>query len=257
MLDYLVASVARRKLLTALWRDHRSGSVSELARLNKLSFRSAHKELNEMRRMGLAECTRVGNATVFKAADRCPYARTLRSLVAPAPTTVSARLPGQEQVRANLKAWGAPVDASPVDSTDLQNVESVLVQGVKLARTDASVARSLPVLIWKNRGRLDPERLRGLSQDQGDKHAVGFFLALTGTLANDATLANIAERFRDRRRRAPTDFFQTKRSSYETELSDLRTPPVARTWQFRMNMSMQTFSSTFEKFTENASLQSE
>src|SRR5262245_538864 len=255
MLEYLVTSAARRKLLKALWRENREGSVSDLARHANLSFRSAHKELHEMQRTGLAECKRVGNATLFKAAAGSPHAKTVRALVASAPPAVSVSTPAQEQVRANLKALGAPVEAS-LAPKDVPSVEAVLVQGVKLARTDASVARSLPVFIWKNMRRLDHERLRKESLGQGEKHAVGFFLALTGALANDASLTSAAEKFRDGRRRAPAAFFHAKSSRYETELAEQRTPSVARAWQFTMNMSMETFLSTFRKFTENAPLQS-
>src|SRR5262249_31054645 len=100
-------------------------------------------------------------------------------------------------------------------------------------------------------------RLLGESLSLGEKHTVGFFLALTGTLANDPMLTEAAEKFRDRRRRKLVDFFQATASPYESQLVDERTPPVARMWQFRMNMSMQTFMSTFEKFTQNATLQEE
>ena len=255
MLDYLVTSKARRTLLKLLWAEGKRGSVSELARLGELNFRSAHKELNEMLNAGLASCTRVGNATMFQAAQDHPGAKLLRFLLSPAPPMPGSeeKTRTQDQVRAWLKALGAPLEAG-FDPEDLPSPESVFVQGVKLAPTDASVARSLPVFVWKNRNHFDHKRLRAEALDHGERHMVGFFLDLTGRLGNDQALVSAAEVFRDRRRRKVRDFFPT-RSSSERELAEERTPPVARNWQFRMNMSMQTFSTTFEKFTRDAQIQ--
>ena len=137
---------------------------------------------------------------------------------------------------------------------DLPGLENVLVQGVKLAPNDASVAGSLPVLVWKNKRQLDHKRLKAEALRHGETHTVGFFLDLTGRLGGDQTLVAAAREYRDHRRRQPKDFFPVK-SSYERELAERRTPPVARDWRFRMNLSMESLSTTFEKFTRNAQIQ--
>ena len=255
MLDYLVTSKARRTLLQLLWTHGRSGSVSELARVGNLSFRSAHKELNAMLSAGLAKCSHVGTATVFTAAQDHPGAEHLRFLLSPTlPERSNEETPGNEdEVRAWLKACGAPLEAG-TEPANLPSSESVFVHGTKLATTDASVARSLPVFVWKNKHLLDHKRLRNEAHDLGVTHLVGFFLELTGRLGNDHALVNAAKAFRDHRRTKLRDFFNTT-SSYERELATQRTPAVAKSWRYRMNMSMQTFSSTFEKFVANASIQ--
>ena len=208
-----------------------------------------------MHNAGLADCTRVGNATVFQAARNHPGARHLRFLLSTPPPVPAGKTDtrAQDQVRAWLKAYGAPLEANLAPG-DLPSLESVFVKGVTLAPNDVSVARTLPVFLWKNRSRLNHSRLWDEALNHGERHMVGFFLDLTGRLGDDQTLVSAAERFRDRRRRKPRDFFPTK-SSLERELAEERTPPVARSWQYRMNMSMQTFSTTFERFTRDAQVQ--
>ncbi len=260
MLDYLIPSRARQGLLKLLWAQGEHGSVSELAQLAGMSFGSAHRELNAMKRAGLARCTRVGNATLFEAVRSHPRARDLRSLLraeqGPSHGTPDAALQQSQQLRSWLKAWGAPVAARSDTIGDLPPFESVLAQGAKLAHVDASVARSIPVCVWKNRRSLDDRRLRLEARRQGEKHALGFFLELTGTLAGDQSLVRRAQALRDRRVKVERDFFSSDRDAYSRQLSTQRTPDVARRWQFRMNMTLDTFASTFRKFAADASIRS-
>ena len=48
-----MTSTARRELLRILWRDGAIGTVSELARLARVAFASAYRELNAMKQVGL------------------------------------------------------------------------------------------------------------------------------------------------------------------------------------------------------------
>jgi hypothetical protein len=260
MLDYLVPSRARQRLLKLLWAQGEHGSVSELAQLAGLSFASAHKELNAMKRAGLATCTRVGNATLFEAARSHPNASDLRSLLRAekglSHEASDSSLQQSQQLRSWLKGWGAPVPAISDEAGDLPPLESVLAQGAKLAHLDASVARSLPVCVWRNRRSLDERRLRLEARRLGEQHAVGFFLELTGVLAGDQSLVGAAQAFRDRRFKIERDFFSSDRDAYSRQLSAQRTPEVARRWQFRMNMTLDIFESTFRKFVPDAAIRS-
>ena len=49
LLPYLVTSRARRDLLRLLWAERAEGNVSELARMARVSFAAAHRELEAMR----------------------------------------------------------------------------------------------------------------------------------------------------------------------------------------------------------------
>ena len=255
MLDYLVTSKARLRLVRLLWTARERGSVSDLARRANLSFRSAHKELNGMLNAGLAECSRVGNATVFEAKLDHARADALLALLGHDRAT-SDNGPDEQwarRVRAWLGTWGAPL-AVGSEVAELPGVEHVFAEGCRLAHYDASVARGMPVFVWKNRRGLDLKRLRMEAQHVGEKRAVGFFLELTATLARDRDLAKAAEEFRDHRVRRSKDFFVGRNSTHARSLAEQRTPPVARKWHFRMNVSMDSFSSTFRKFVSDESL---
>jgi len=257
MLNYLVTSKGRRTLLRLLWAEGESGSVSELARLAGLSFRSAHRELNQMHRAGLAVCTRAGNATMFEADKDHPAAKVLLALVREQPPrnagATSRFDPQADAVRATLGAWGAPLPAAGAPAT-LPNLEKALAQGAKLAHSDASVTRALPVCIWKHRHRLDWVRLRGEAQRLGEAHALGFFVALTGALGSDPALVDAAENLRDGRRRRDRNFFQGRESALARRLAEERAPEVAKRWLYRMNMGLDTFAATFRKFTPDAAV---
>jgi hypothetical protein len=163
MLDYLVCSRARKRLLRLLWIEGAGGPVLGLADLAGLSDRSAHKELNLMRDAGLARCSREGNATVFEAGLDHPQARLLRALLTDSVGDSAGRWDRSSEVesqrtRSWLSSLGAPLHADPIE-TEPPPLERLLVQGARLARTDASVARSMPVYVWRHRQRLD---FRGL-----------------------------------------------------------------------------------------------
>jgi hypothetical protein len=254
MLYYLVTSKPRRRLLELLWLRGERGSVSELARLAGVSFRSAHKELNEMLKAGLAARSCVGNATVFEATGDHPQARVLRELLRSEQGGESARprkSQEDQELRSWLKAWGAPLSARSRAGAR-PPLEKVLARAAGLARRDASVARSLPVCFWKNRSRLDLERLRGEAQREGEKQTLGFFLEMAGLLGNDPELRAWAEGFRDQRVRRDRYFFFDTRSALARQLARERTPVVAKKWHFLMNLSQETFASTFEKFRTDA-----
>lgn len=254
MLEYLVTSRTRRRLLDALWVLGERGSVSDLARLARVSFRGAHKELNAMHEAGLAARSCVGTATVFEADAGHPRARVLRELLRrgqgrEGASTRDAR--EDQNLRSWMKAWGAPLSARPAAGAR-PPLERVLARAAALAHRDASVARSLPVFLWRNRSRLDFEQLRGEAQREGEKQTLGFFLELAGVLGNDPELRARAEGFRDHRVRRDRYFFFETRSALARRLARERTPAVARKWHLLMNLSQETFASTFEKFRTDA-----
>ena len=55
----------------------------------------------------------------------------------------------------------------------------------------------------------------------------------------------------DQRYTVPKQFFEDQ-SELSQELAELRTPNLARKWGWRMNMGLDAFESTFEKFGNEA-----
>ncbi len=263
MLTYLIPSAARRKLLVALWRDRERGTASYLARYTNSTFANAYRELKAMNRAGLARRVLEGGREVYEADESLSQARALRALVdadprkepktaGSAPASSTARF--AQDTRLWLRDLGAPLAVEGKPSRAPTSVEQALVAATELAHRDATVARALPVCFWLNRDKINGVRLEREASLRREKHSVGFFLALTAALGNDASMRKQAERFRDRRVRRMRDFFPASSAGYSLKLAERRTPKLARKWCFRMNMTMDSFASLFGKFVSDAHL---
>src|SRR5262245_8650680 len=82
MLDFLVTSKVRRRLLETLWRQGAVGSTAQLAAAAGVGFASAYRELRAMKAEGLAVTERRSGAQVYSANHGHPQADALRTLVA-------------------------------------------------------------------------------------------------------------------------------------------------------------------------------
>jgi hypothetical protein len=248
VLDFLVTSKARRRLLDLLWRQDATGSTAQLAARARVGFASAYRELLAMHAQGLVTAERQGSAHVYRANRTHPLAGALHALVA-APAARPPDDPAARRVRSQLAALGAPVQHEGVDSHGGGSTEETVVHGMHFAHRDPDVARSLPVCLYRQRDALDPVRLREHAIRLGEKRSLGFFLALTAELSGDRRFVAWTKPLRDRRWHAPRDFFYTaSRSRRRRQLADERTPSVARRWGWRMNMDLDVFRATFEKF---------
>jgi hypothetical protein len=157
-------------------------------------------------------------------------------------------LVGDEFKRAWLAHYGAPlVGQSLVAGRVAPELEKVVVDGLALSRRDASVARALPVLLWRRRADLDMAKLRRLAETKGRQRTLGFFLDLTAHLASDRRLRNAAVALRAARSPTEAKFFIRRESPLARMFAEQRTPPVARAWGYRMNMPTDSFRSLFDK----------
>ncbi len=251
MLDFLVTSKARRRLLDMLWRQGERGSTARLAELAGVGFASAYRELHAMQTVGLALAEREGAAQLYRANAAHPLAEVVRALVTAA-TPPPAEDAEVRRLRGQLAALGAPLQHEAVEPPTAP-VEATVARAVQIAHRDPVVARTLPVCLYRQRDALDPARLRKHAAQLGEKHALGFFLGLTAELSGDRRFNVWAKPLRDRRRTAQRAFFSTaSRSPRERRLAEERTPRVARYWGWRMNMGLDTFRATFEKFAPDA-----
>ncbi len=242
MLQFLVTSKVRRRLLGLLWAERKSGGTNELAELADIAFASAHVELKEMRRLQLVRVQRSGNKEVYSANWEHPDAELLTRLVQTSNRSAPLDSEVANTLRQKLVALGAPlrgVKAVPVAASD---VVDVLAQGAELARRDAVVARSLPIAVWKHRDNVGVRQLRSLDLDPESKHALAFFLDLSGDLGGDRRLRAMADVLRDERLRQERAFFLSATSSTSREFS------TAAKWGFSMNMDRDSFAALFEKF---------
>lgn len=251
MLEYLVTSKARRRLLDVLWRQGATGPAAQLAAVAGVGFASAYRELQAMQAQGLAEVERKGRAQVYRANSSHPQADAFRAVVA-AEGSRTTTDPSARKLRGQLRALGAPLQAeSPEPSPG--PIEETVARGARLAHRDPDVARTLPVCLYVNRGTLDVGRLRQYARQFGEKRSLGFLLELTADLSGDEEFRAWASLLRDHRDKLPRDFFYSAtRSRRGRRVSEERTPPAARRWHWRMNMDQDAFRSTFEKFVPHA-----
>ncbi len=198
---------------------------------------------------GFALREREGSRLVYRAATAHPRAQLLRDLVKAPPDAAGGPRPGVEDddVRGWLREAGAPLWA-PHPKRQAASLEELVTAGVALAHRDATVALVLPVLLHKQRGRLEHERLVDLARRKNEAQALGFFLELTGRLAGDRQLVARARALRDKRRTRPRLFFARKPGRYGLELERRNTPPLARRWGYYMNMPLESFAAAFAKY---------
>ena len=156
--------------------------------------------------------------------------------------------PTSDELKGWLAHYGAPL-YGPQNLSEVPPPEIALSSALPLARKSASVARALPLAIWKTRESLDLDRLLKEGQRRGQARTLGFFLDLTSRLSGDLAFEHAAQKLRGRTLSRPTQFFQPT-TARERKLAELRTPEVARKWGFRMNMEMESFESMFDKGAE-------
>lgn len=242
MLEYLVTSKVRRRLLSLLWGEKKRGSVAELAELAGVAFAGAHTELKAMQRSQLVVSQQEGGKEVYSANFDHPEAATLQALVASAGRPPQPQVADDEPLKRKLVALGAPLRGlEPLEVPPSEQLVTLL-HGAQLARRDPVVARCLPLCFWTLRDSVDVKALEALTSRAEDKHTLGFFLELTGELGGDRRLLGLAETLRDRRMTSLRDFFQTGRREVARDFA------LASKWGFRMNMEKDSFQSLFVKF---------
>jgi hypothetical protein len=247
VLQFLVTSKARRRLLQLLWGEEARGSASELADEAGVAFATAHAELKAMRQFGLVRVERDGRRDVYVANFEHPDGEALKTLLRGSTSGWAPSKENDDDVRGWLRAVGLPLRV-PEAKAPAPSLSEVLVEGVRLARRDPTVARALPLGFWKQRGQLDADDLLEHVSRPEEKHALGFFLELTGQLGGDRRLKALAKKFKDKRLTAERDFFLLPPTASRRKLAESRTPAVAKRWGFRMNMDTEAFASLFEKF---------
>jgi DNA-binding transcriptional ArsR family regulator len=236
---YLVTSRVRRELLRLLWLERVEGSVSDLARRAGVSFAAAHRELDAMRGAGLATSCRVAASVSYAANVEHPGADVLVTLLS---TTDEDRAADDRAVRGWLRALGAPL-ATPATGRP-PPLERVVGAGLRLAHRDATVARVLPIVLWRNRdGNLDA--VVDEATQCNERQALGMFLQLAGELGGDRCLVSKARTLHDRRRTRLRPFFAGLHGPRALAAARRNSPAVAKKWGFLMNMARDSFADAF------------
>jgi len=248
VLDYLVKGRARRELFRLLWGQGAAGSVSDLSRLAKVTFSAAHRELDAMRAAGLAHVERNGTELVYRAESDHRHAELLRRLATTSGNAETKRRANHdEQVRTWLAKAGAPLGSARIKGP-VPSLEQVLAEALSLSHRDATVARVLPLVLWRQRGQLDFDHLLHEATRRDEGQALGYFLELAGRLGNEPGLVKAAAPLRDKRRKRVRVFFAGPQGPRALAATRRNTPKEALRWGYLMNMGVDSFRSMFDKF---------
>ena len=254
LLDFLVSSRTRRQVLRTLW-AHSEGrapvglTVYQLAKLSRVTYSGAHREVNLMKRVRLIETQRVGKAILCRWSPESSAGAVLDALLDGHGSSDRATRPSEDQVVWNLRRWNAPL-VDPGSPGSNLTLDETLAYAVELSRRRPEVARVWPVVLAKNRSAVNLKALTAASRRLGQKRALGFLLMLSARLLHDQDLSEFASGLRDNRWRAVRNYFLGKRGRRAQALAEQRTPPLARDWLFRMNMPMDSFETFFHKHYE-------
>jgi len=248
VLDYLVTGRARRELFRLLWGQGTAGSVSELSRLAGVRFSAAHRELDAMRAAGLARAQRKGAALFYRAATDHRNAKLLRQLAAASgDTETKKRTDHDEQVRTWFANVGAPLGSAETTKPS-PPVEQVVGEALSLSHRDPTVARVFPLVLWRQRDQLDFDRLSQEATRRDERQALGYFLELAGKLGGESRLVKAARALHDMRRKRARMFFAGPHGPRALAATLRNTPKEALRWGYLMNMGVDSFRSTFDKF---------
>ena len=158
------------------------------------------------------------------------------------------RVVEEDLKRAWLAHFGAPLyGRSLLPRQVAPDLEKLVVDALAFSRRDPSVTRALPVLLWRRRDDVDLAKLRRLARGKGRERTLGFFLDLTARLSGDRRLRAAAVALRPSSPFRSTNFFRSHQGPLARALAEENTPPVARSWGYRMNMGMDVFESLFAK----------
>jgi len=205
-----------------------------------------------MEAFGLVSVKLEHGREVYAAAVDHPDAELLRRLVNTKAVSAAPSGPAAEATRRQVRALGAPLSVLP-EPVGEDAREQVIVDAVRLARRDATLARVLPIVLWRQWNKLDRKQLKARALRAREKHALGFLVALTSELSGDRSLDRWAEGLRDHRATGMRAFFQLPSARAARDLAGRRTPEVARRWGFLMDLDFDSFKSAFDKFsTDNA-----
>lgn len=245
---YFLKSDEHRKLLELLVSGSTAYSKMDLAKLSGLPYATTHAEVAKLESLGLLSKQNSAGRVTYRMSLSPELKDALRLLF-----NLKGRdnaVTRESDLRDSLQELGAPLVLDVQPSAHFapdQTPEETLVRSTLHAKKDPSVARTLPLALVRSFESLDPELLKYWATKLHAKQELGMFLELSAELANSPKLKKLSRRFKDKRVKETKDFFETN-SPLLRKLSEKNTPDVARRWKFRMNMSMDSFQSTFERF---------
>ena len=246
VLGELFQARVRTALVEWVVQEGGQATVSELARMAKVTPRAARVEVAHLQSLGLVRVESKGAAVVVSRRRESPLWAPLRAL---SKAVVDLETPEtdantEKTVRETLAFYGAPLVGT--QHAKRMGLERALVMGLALARRDSTLLRTLPLVVAKQADSMDWVQLKKEARRSRMKLEVGMLVSLAARLVGRPDWAANVEDLRDARRKG-TRFFQPPRGEFERRLARQNTPRVVRAWGFLMNMGEDSFRSLIEK----------
>lgn len=242
LVSELFQASARTEILRLMLMGRMTTSVRKLSQLCKLSYEVVRKEVEHLESLGLVTTVARGASKLVTANWDHPANRHLLALLELDTTPEHAAT--DTEVREALLAYGAPVLADHAQAH--WTLEETLILALKTSRRYATILRVLPVVLAKNRDRLDRRTLLALAHSHQVKAELGLLLDLTGKLLHDETLKELAQSLYDKRRKRWREYPEAK-NRFESELAARNHSPVAARWRIRTTMTEDSFKSLLNK----------
>jgi hypothetical protein len=193
---YFLKSNEHRTFLELLVSGSTAYSKTDLAKLSGLPYATTHAEVAKLESMGVLAKESSGGRTTYRMSLPSDLKQALLLLF---------NLKGRDQsvktennVRASLQELGAPLvlDAQrSVRFVPEKSLEETLVRSAVHAKKDPSVARTLPLALFKNLDSLDQELLKYWATKLKAKQELGMFLELSAELAHSPKLKKLSKLF--------------------------------------------------------------
>lgn len=142
-----------------------------------------------------------------------------------------------EALRSALVTHGAPLLASgSVTRPGRLTLELTLVKALLASHYDGLLFRVLPVVVAKNRRRLNFPKLRNLARENGVSRELGLLLELTGKHAGDSGLVQEA-RALGLPAKMQTVRTLLVRNRFDRHRAEMMATETTRRWKLMMNVS--------------------
>ncbi|PWU12397.1 MAG: hypothetical protein C5B49_16460 [Bdellovibrio sp.] len=231
-------------LMRLLIVDELAGSVRQLSLLSCLPYATTYAYLHELKKQGLVKSVLIGRTAVFSLAiSRSEQEELQYRLGLP---TVPARALSEFPEVEVLPLVG---DFPELQIEKANTKEEMLVRALTLSKNNPVLLRTLPLLTEKL-GAMGTDLLNYWASKLKVKQELGFLLDLTAELSKKKKLSGLARRLKDKRRRRDSFFFEKENDlkGFEAKLVERNTPALARKWHLKLNMSLDVFESTYNKF---------
>lgn len=248
---FLFRNKSQQELARLLWCQGLSASVREFSLMSGLSYATTHEELHQMEKSGLVKKIVQGRSTIFSTSLSKTEQNVVNALF-----SESVFFQKNSTFQSQLLEFGLPYSGNSQDLGDdpVADLEELVARASWKSKRNPTLARALPVMLYKVCPRLHQHRLMFWAHKYDVKKEVGFFIELTGVLSKNSKIKKMSRGFYDQRWSQADFLFEAEKDlqGFQAKLIEVNTPELAKRWFLKMNLGIDSFASLFAKFSKEA-----